>query len=197
MSPLLKLVLEIGPLIAFFVIFNQAKEAGPEADAAQIDALIWATGGFMIALGLSTAITYALTRTISRMAVITTVIVLVMGALTIWLHDEVFIKMKPTIINGLFAAVLGVGLWQGRSYLKTVIGELLPMTDEGWMKLTRNWALFFLAMAVLNEIVWRGFSTETWVDIKTFGYLPLTLIFTFSQTGLIAKHAIEEEGAGA
>ncbi len=187
MPPFLKLALELGPLVAFFVLFNQFQHLG------DVDALIYATVGFIAALLLSLAVTYAMTREVSRMAMVTTVVVLVTGGLTVWLRDDVFIKMKPTLINGLFALVLGFGLWRGRSYLKLLIGELLPITDEGWLKLTRNWALFFAAMAVLNEIVWRSFSTETWVDVKTFGYLPITLAFTLSQGGLIAKHSVEED----
>ena len=195
MTPLLKLALEIGPLAVFFIAFSRFKTDGG-ADPAQIDALIWATGAFMIALAVSNAITYALTRTISKMTAVTTVIVLAMGALTIWLRDGVFIQMKPTIVNGLFAVVLGVGLLQGRSYLKTVMGELLPMRDEGWTKLTINWAVFFATMAVLNEVVWRTMSVDDWVWVKTFIYLPLTLIFTLSQTPLMARYAIEEEAEG-
>ena len=145
----------------------------------------------MAALAISTAITYALTRKISKMTAITFVIVLGMGALTIWLRDDVFIKMKPTLVNAFFAALLGFGLLMGQSYLKVVMGELLPLRDEGWMKLTVNWALFFLAMAILNEVVWRSTSTDNWVWAKTFLYLPLTLLFTFSQTPLMARYAIE------
>lgn len=190
MTPLLKIVLEIGPLAVFFIAFSQFK-SDVETDPAQIDALIWATGAFMAALAISTAITYALTRKISKMTAITFVIVLGMGALTIWLRDDVFIKMKPTLVNAFFAALLGFGLLMGQSYLKVVMGELLPLRDEGWMKLTVNWALFFLAMAILNEVVWRSTSTDNWVWAKTFLYLPLTLLFTFSQTPLMARYAIE------
>ncbi|MEO1329631.1 MAG: septation protein A [Pseudomonadota bacterium] len=191
MSPWLKIVLEIGPLAVFFILFNQAKD--PDGDAAQVDALIFATVGFIAALLASIAVTYALTRTVSRMLMATTVVVIVLGGLTVWLRDETFIKMRPTLVNGAFALLLGIGLLQGRSYLKTVIGDLLPMRDEGWMKLTRNWACYFAFMACLNEAVWRNVSTETWVDVKTFVYLPLALIFTLSQSGLIAKYQIEEK----
>lgn len=191
MHPLLKVLLEIGPLAVFFIAFSQFKAEGAD-DPAQIDALIWATGAFMAALAVSTAVNYALTKKISRMTAITFAIVLVMGALTIWLRDDVFIKMKPTLVNGLFAVLLGFGLLQGQSYLKLVMGELLPMQDEGWMKLTRNWALFFIVMAVLNELIWRTQTTENWVWAKSFLYLPLTIVFTLSQTPLMARFAIEE-----
>lgn len=195
MTPLLKLVLEIGPLAVFFIAFGQFKTE--DGDPTQIDALIAATAAFMVALAISNAISYALTRKISKMTIVTGVVVLVMGVLTIALRDDLFIKMKPTLVNGAFAAVLAIGLAQGQSYLKTVMGELLPMEDEGWMKLTFNWAMFFAVMAVLNEVVWRTMSTEDWVWVKTFVYLPITVLFTFSQTPLMARYAIEiEEGAG-
>jgi intracellular septation protein len=120
------------------------------------------------------------------------VIVLATGGLTVWLQDGLFIKMKPTLVNGLFAVTLGYGLLRGQSYLKYLIGELLPLSETGWMKITRNWALFFAVMAILNEVIWRTQSTEFWVNAKTFGYLPITLLFTFSQAPLMAKHALPE-----
>ncbi|MBX2855643.1 MAG: septation protein A [Rhodobacteraceae bacterium] len=189
MSPILKLVLEIGPLAAFFITFNRMSGLN------ELDALIWATGAFMIALLISITVTYALTRTISKVAVFTTVIVLATGGLTIWLQDGIFIKMKPTLVNGLFAITLAYGLFRGQSYLKYLIGDLLPLSETGWMKITRNWALFFAIMAVLNEAIWRTQSTEFWVNAKTFGYLPITLLFTFSQAPLMAKHALPDAEA--
>ena len=187
MSPLLKLALEIGPLAVFFITFNQLSSGD------ELNALIWATAAFMAALMVSLGVTYALTRTISKVAAFTTVVVLATGGLTIWLNSDVFIKMKPTLVNGLFAIVLGYGLMRGQSYLKYLIGDLLPLTETGWIKITRNWALFFTVMAVLNEVIWRTQSTEFWVNAKTFGYLPLTLVFTFSQAPLMAKHALPDE----
>lgn len=196
MSPLLKLALEIGPLAIFFIVFSWTKTDGG-GDVGDIDALIWATAAFMASLAASTSVSYALTRKISKMTAITAVVVLVMGGMTIWLRDPVFIQMKPTIVNVMFAGILGAGLLQGQSYLKIVMGELLPMRDEGWMKLTRNWAWFFVVMAVFNEAVWRLTDAETWVAVKTFVYLPVTVVFTLSQTPLMAKYAIEEEVVGA
>lgn len=190
MSPFLKIVLEIGPLAAFFITFNRLDTLS------EIDALIWATIAFIVAMLISVTITYAMTRKLSRMVVVTSAIVLATGGLTILLQDDVFIKMKPTLVNAFFAATLAFGLFQGRSYLKYLMGELLPLTEAGWMKLTRNWVIFFVAMAVLNELVWRTQSTETWVDVKTFVYLPLTLVFTISQAPLIAKHTPDEPGDG-
>ena len=190
MTPILKLLLELGPLAVFFIAFSQFK-TDESVDPTQIDALIAATVAFMIALAVSTGVTYALTRKISKMAAITFVIVVVMGALTVWLRDGVFIMMKPTMVNGFFAALLGFGLLQGQSYMKLVMGELLPMHDEGWMKLTRNWALFFAGMAVLNEIVWRTQSTDFWVNFKVFGVTPLTMVFAIAQMPLTKRYAVE------
>ncbi|MEL6980287.1 MAG: inner membrane-spanning protein YciB [Pseudomonadota bacterium] len=190
MNPLLKLALEMGPLAVFFIAFNFLK--ADEGGGAQIDALIGATIAFMIALTIATAIIYAATKTISKITVVTFAIVVVMGGLTIWLRDETFIQYRPTVVNGLLAAVLIFGLLQGESYLKLVLGELLPMEDEGWRKVTQNWTMFFAGMALLNVAVVETQDIETWVWVKTFVYLPITLVFAFSQTPLMARYAIEE-----
>lgn len=196
MNPLLKLVLEMGPLAVFFIAFTMLKTEG--GGGTQIDALIGATIAFMIALAIATAIIYALTRSISKITVVTFVIVVVMGGLTIWLRDETFIQYRPTVVNGLLAAVLAFGLAQGESYLKLVLGEILPMEDEGWRKVTQNWMLFFAGMATLNVAVVETQTIETWVWVKTFVYLPITLVFAFSQTPLMARYAIEDgEGDGS
>ncbi|MEL6317185.1 MAG: septation protein IspZ, partial [Pseudomonadota bacterium] len=183
MSPLLKLALEIGPLAVFFIVFTQTKELG------EVRSLLLATGGFLAAFLAANAVIYAMTRTISRLAAFTGAIVLAMGVLTYFLDDATFIKMRPSLVNGAFALVLGFGLWRGRSYLQLLMGELLSLLEVGWMKLTRNWALYFAFMAVLNEVVWRSVDTETWVQAKTFLYFPLTLIFTISQTPLLLRYA--------
>lgn len=194
MPPLLKLVLEIGPLVLFFVAFQYFKGDGDIAGTTQ--ALLAATGVLMVALVISNGVTYWLTRALSKMTVMVTIIALVMGGLTLAIGDVTFIKMRPTLVSGMFAAVLGFGLWRGRSYLKLVMEELLPMQDEGWMKLTRNFALFFLGMAILNEFVWRTQSDETWVWVKTFVYAPLNVAFTLSQIPIMSRYELKE-GAGA
>jgi len=136
------------------------------------------------------AVSWALTRKLPRMAVITAIVVVVFGGLTVWLNDDIFIKMKPTIVNGLFALALGFGLLQGRSYLKYLMGEALPLSDEGWMIFTRRWMLFFVFLAVVNEIVWRTQSTDFWVSFKAFGNLPLTLAFMASQWPMLKRHGL-------
>jgi intracellular septation protein len=125
---------------------------------------------------------------------VSTVLVVVFGGLTLWLHDETFIKLKPTIIYLIFASILLTGLWSGRIFLRTVLGAAFPpLTDRGWVLLTRNWALFFIGMAVLNEAVWRNVSTDHWVMFKTFGAIPLTFIFAIAQTPVVTRH--QPEGA--
>jgi intracellular septation protein A len=128
------------------------------------------------------------------MAVVTAVVVAVFGGLTLWLQDETFIKMKPTIVNAVFAAILGFGLLQGRSYLRYLMGEAMPLTDRGWMIFTQRWVMFFVICAVLNEIVWRTQTTEFWVSFKTFFYLPLTFAFVALHWSFLQRHAVESPG---
>ncbi|MEO1292365.1 MAG: inner membrane-spanning protein YciB [Pseudomonadota bacterium] len=186
--PLLKLLLELGPLVAFFVAFRYFDGEG-EAD--DLPALINATIALMIAMGVCMGTLYAMTRTISKMAALTLVVVLFLGGLTVWFNSDLFIKLKPTLVNLCFGGALLYGMVRGVSYLKYLMGELLPMRDEGWDVLTRNWTIYFFAMALINEIVWRTQDHSTWVDAKTFLYPALTLIFTLSQTTVMNKHLIE------
>ncbi|MDT8345000.1 MAG: septation protein A [Thermohalobaculum sp.] len=207
-SSFLKLALELGPLAVFFGVFRYGREllgipalhdamaaaTGAEALASESGPLFVATAGFMVAIAVSLAVSWWLTRRLPRMAVVTGIVVVVFGGLTLWLRDETFIKMKPTIVNGLFAITLGVGLLQGRSYIKYLMGEAMPMDDRGWMIFTRRWAVFFACMAVLNEAIWRTQTTEFWVSFKTFGNLPLTMGFMALQLPLLRRHMIEERG---
>jgi len=124
--------------------------------------------------------------------VVTGIVVAVFGGLTLWLQDETFIKMKPTIVNIIFAVILGFGVAKGRSYLKYLMGSTMPLDDEGWMIFTRRWVVFFLCMAVLNELIWRTQTTEDWVTFKTFGSLPLTFAFLAFQWPLLKRHMVEE-----
>ena len=151
-----------------------------------------ATAVFMVAIAISLTVSWALTRTLPKMAVVTAVVVAVFGGLTLWLQDDTFIKMKPTIVNGIFALALGIGLLQGRSYLKYLMGETMPLTDEGWMIFTKRWVGFFIFMALLNEGIWRTQTTEFWVTFKTFGNLPITFLFLMSQYPLLRRHSIED-----
>ena len=178
LNPLVKLVLDLGPLILFFF-------------ANERFGIFAATAAFMVAVIAALAISYALTRQVAIMPVVTALIVVVFGGLTLVLHDATFIKVKPTIIYALFGAVLIGGLAFDRPLLGVVFDSLFRLTAEGWRKLTLRWAVFFFALAVLNEIVWRNASTNVWVDFKVFGVMPLTFAFAALQTPLLKKYAAE------
>jgi intracellular septation protein len=180
MPPLLKLVIELGPLVAFFV-------------ANAWGGIFWATGVYMVGAAVALAISWTLTRRLAIVPIVTLGFVVAFGALTLLLADEVFIKVKVSIINGLFGAILLTGLAFGRPLLKLALGEAFSLDPAGWRKLTIRWGLFFFAMAGLNEIVWRTVSTDTWVNFKVFGLLPLTLLFAVSQIRLMQRHMIDEQ----
>ena len=207
-NPLLKLLLEIGPLAVFFLTFRYGPEllqnpavfgwaelaTGSKALHGDSGPVLLATAAFMVAIAASLAISWWLTRTLPKMAVVTAAVVAVFGGLTLWLHDDTFIKMKPTIVNAIFAAILAFGLLQGRSYLRYLMGEAIPLTEQGWMIFTKRWVIFFLVCAVLNEIVWRTQTTEFWVSFKTFFYLPFTFVFVALNWSLMQRHAQETPG---
>ncbi|HEX7882662.1 MAG TPA: septation protein A [Afipia sp.] len=175
--PLFKLATELGPLVIFF---------GANAKFG----LFVATGAFMVAIVAAIAASYIVTRHVPLMAIVTAVIVLVFGGLTLFFHDETFIKLKPTIIYALFAVTLGIGLLLGRSFIAIMFDQMFNLTPEGWRLLTIRWAIFFAGMAVLNEIVWRTQSTDFWVSFKAFGVIPITAIFAMAQTSLIKRFSI-------
>jgi intracellular septation protein len=181
-NPLLKFALEIGPLAAFFLIYNRTD-------------IFVATAVFIPLILASLAASWFLTKHLPRMAVVTAVVVIVFGGLTLWLRDATFIKMKPTIVNLIFAGMLGWGLLQGRSYLKYLLGDAMPLSDLGWMIFTRRWALFFVFMAALNEAIWRTQTEEFWVTFKTFGSPVLSFLFIATQFPLLKRHGIEDSGS--
>jgi len=172
---LIKLAVEFGPLLVFFVANSRY-------------GIYTGTGAFMVATVISLIASWTLLGRIAVMPLITSVFVLVFGGLTLWLQDDHFIKIKPTIVNGLFAAILFGGLATGRLFLKIVFGEVMRLSEEGWRLLTLRWALFFVFLAGLNEVMWRFFSTDTWVAFKVFGIMPITFVFALCQIGLLKKY---------
>jgi intracellular septation protein len=195
-NPLLKLALELGPLLVFFFANTRGEWlAGRFPALAALGGPIFiATGLFMVATGVALVVSWMLTRTLPIMPLVSGIVVFVFGALTLWLQDDVFIKMKPTIVNTLFGVVLLGGLVFGKSLLGYVFDSAFKLDAEGWRKLTLRWGAFFLFLAVANEIVWRNFPTDTWVAFKVWGIMPITLIFTLSQMPMIMRHSIEEHG---
>lgn len=172
----LKFVIELGPLLVFFAVYAMF-------------GIFAATGVLMVATLISLIASKMLLGHITVMPIVTAVIVTIFGGLTLWLQDATFIKMKPTIVNLLFAGVLGAGLMFKRQFLKLLLGEAFQLSDVGWSKLTIRWIGFFLFVAALNEVVWRNFSETTWVNFKVFGILPLTMVFAAAQVRLIQKYS--------
>jgi len=174
-NPFLKLGLELGPLIVFFIV-NQKSD------------LFSATAIFMVAVLISLGLSRHFMKHWPVMPLVSAVVVLIFGGLTLWLHDETFIKVKPTIVNVLFGATLLIGLAFGKSLLAFALDMVIELTDLGWKKLTFRWGVFFFFLAALNEIIWRTQTTEFWVSFKVFGTMPVTILFAVAQTPLILKH---------
>jgi intracellular septation protein len=174
-APALRLVLEVGPLAAFFLANSRW-------------GIYTGTAVFMAAIVVALIASWSIERRVPILPLVTAVFVLVFGGLTLWLEDSLFIKLKPTIVNGLFALLLLGGLASGRSLIKPVLGASLELDEPGWKRLTLRWALFFVFLAGLNELIWRNFSDDAWVKFKVFGILPLTLLFAMAQIGLIKRH---------
>lgn len=184
MKQLLKIAIEAGPLLVFFVMNSRA-------------GIFAGTAAFMVAIVISLITNWTMERKLPTVPLISAAVVLVFGGLTLYLADELFIKLKPTIINTLFAAILLGGLATGRTLLKPVFGSAFELNDRAWRALTLRWGLFFVLLAIVNEIVWRNFSTDFWIGYKLFGALPLTLLFAAAQTPLILRNQTPEAaGAG-
>ena len=184
-----RLLIDLGPLLIFFATNFLAPVPGPLK-------VFVATGAFMVAMIVAMLFSAIRYRHISPLLWFSGIMVVVMGGLTIWLRDETFIKIKPTIYYGFVAALLGFGLATGRPLLKAVLGSAYPGLDQaGWIKLTRNWALFFVFMALLNEIVWRNSSTPFWIGFKIWGAIPLTFLFAIANIPMLMKHGLMREEA--
>jgi intracellular septation protein len=193
LNPWIKAGLEFGPALLFFAAYTRLRDETLVIAGTSYSGFIVVTAGFVPVLLLSIALLRRLTGRISRMQVVTAVLVILFGGLTVWFNDERFFKMKTTIVYGLFAAVLGVGLLLRRSWLEFVMGELMPMRHEGWMILTRRLTAAFAVLAVANEAVWRTLSTDAWVKIETFGF-PLALFaFLWWQIASLRAHMIADE----
>ena len=188
-----KPLLEFGPIIAFFIAYTRMKDHTYSIGGIDYQGFIVVTLFFIPLLLFSTGVLWALTKKISPMQIITAILVTVFGGLTVWFNDERFIKMKPSIIYLLFAGILGFGLLRGQSYLRMIMQDMIPLKKEGWMVLTRRFAFFFFSLALLNEIIWRFFSTEMWVYFKTFGITIALFAFFILQGSLLNKYAIEKK----
>ncbi len=180
LNPIVKFVLELGPLALFFAVYSRL-------------GIFAATGVLMAGVVVTLGVSYAMLRRIPIMPLVTAAVVLIFGSLTLVFHDETLIKIKPTALYLLFGAALFAGLWLKKPLLKVLFDGALHVTDEGWRRLTWRWAFFFVGLAILNEIVWRTQTTDLWVKFKTFGFMPITLIFAIAQAPLIMRYETKEE----
>jgi intracellular septation protein len=176
----LKSITEFGPLLAFFLAYKYA-------------GIVYATGALLIATLIAVGITYYTMKKIPFVPLISAAVVSFFGMLTIISGDEMFIKIKPTLINLLFAGILLVGAIRGKGFLKNVMGSAMEMSDAAWVKFSARWGIFFLALAAANEAVWRNFPTDIWVEFKVFGILAATFLFMMTQLPFIKKHTIDNE----
>jgi intracellular septation protein len=193
--PGLKMALELGPLLVFF--FGNLRGEWLVGKFPALSAiggpLLIATALFMVATVISLVISKIVFKHLPVMPFISGIVVLVFGSLSIWLQDETFIKMKPTIVNTLFGVLLLGGLFFGKSLLGYVFNSAFQLDEEGWKKLTLRWGIFFFFLAILNEVVWRNFSDEAWVNFKVWGTMPITILFTLSQMPLIMRHTVQDD----
>lgn len=192
-NPTVKLALELGPILAFFILYFRLREGTFTIAGTEYSGFIVVTAIFIPLMVLTTFILYRLTGKLAKMQVATLILVVVFGSLTIWFNDERFFKMKPTIIYMLFGGALAFGLMRGHSYLQYMMEEVMPLKREGWMILTRRITAFFFALAILNEVIWRTMSTDTWVSFKTFGLTAAVFLFFMTQGKLLTKYGTDKD----
>lgn len=186
-NPLLKLAVDFGPLLVFFAVNTLT-------GGLAITRVLTATAAFMVATAVAMIVSRWKLGHISPMLWMSGALVLVFGGLTLWFHNDVFIKMKPTIVYAMFASILAFGLATGRPLLRSLLESAYPgLTAEGWRKLTINWTIFFVAMAILNEIVWRNTSWDFWVGFKLWGAMPLTIVFALANIPMLLKHGLNTD----
>jgi len=186
-GPLLRLALDFGPLVVYFLSYSLTGKN-----------IFAATAIFMGVTWIAMIFSFAYTGRISAMQLFSSVMVIILGGLTLWLHQDWFIKIKPTLYYLMVSGILWFGLWTGKPTLKLALGSAYPGLDErGWLLLSRNWAIFFIAMAIANEVVWRNFSTSIWLGYKLWGALPATLLFAAANIPMLLKHGLGETPAEA
>jgi intracellular septation protein len=188
----LKLSLELGPIILFFIGYGRIKDKTFDIFGTSYEGFIVATAIFIPVILIATGVLWKLTGQLSKMQLMTAILVVVFGGMGIYFNDERFFKMKPTILYLIFAGTLGYGLLRGKSYLQYVMDGAMPLEQEGWMIFTRRMALLFAGLAIANEAIWRNMSTDAWVNFKTFGLPGLMFLFFISQMSLFSKYAVEE-----
>ncbi|MCB2129995.1 MAG: septation protein IspZ [Rhodobacteraceae bacterium] len=189
-NPWLKVALELGPILIFFATFSRLKDQTVMLGGTAYSGLVVATAGLVLLISLSSFLLWRMTGRLSPMQLVTLVLVIVFGGLSVWLNDARFIKMKPTILYVLFAAILGFGLMRGRSYLALVMEEAVPLQEQGWMILTRRLTVFFAVLAIANEVIWRTMSDQAWVNFKTFGLTAAIFVFFMAQGSLFKRYEI-------
>ena len=192
-NPFVKLLLEMGPIVLFFIAYMRMKENVYTISGTEYDGFILVTAGFVLLLIATTGLLWFLTGKLSRMQIATLVMVVLFGGMTVWLNDDRFIKMKPTMIYLLFGGTLGFGLLRGSSYLQYVMEGMIPLQVAGWMILTKRLLIFFFGLAILNELIWRTSSTETWVYFKTFGLTLAMFGFFMTQSKLLQTYSTDED----
>jgi len=190
-NPMTKTVLEFGPILAFFVAYLWLKDDVFTIGGRDYDGFILVTAGFIPVFLLAMGALWALTGHLSKMQVVTAVLIVVFGGMSVWFNDPRFFKMKPTIIYLLFGGVLGFGLMRGTSYMQSLMDGVMPLTNAGWIILTRRLTMFFFGLAILNELVWRLMSEESWVYFKTFGLTAAIFLFFMAQGRVFRDHSIQ------